>query len=64
MSDEQVRTWLEAATACAGMTEAELLADLGPCPNGCGRTSEDPYGGPCKACWDAVPMPGWEHHYG
>lgn len=25
-----------------------------PCPNGCGRTTEDPYGGPCQACWNAV----------
>lgn len=25
-----------------------------PCPNACGRLTEDPYGGPCKACWDAV----------
>ena len=24
------------------------------CPQGCGGISEDPYGGPCKACWDAV----------
>lgn len=21
------------------------------CPMGCGRTTEDVYGGPCKACW-------------
>ena len=21
------------------------------CPEGCGRTTEDPYGGPCNACW-------------
>lgn len=25
-----------------------------PCPNACGRLTEDPYGGPCKACWDTV----------
>ena len=24
------------------------------CPEGCGGLTEDPYGGPCKACWDAV----------
>lgn len=24
------------------------------CPMGCGRTTEDAYGGPCKACWDAT----------
>lgn len=24
------------------------------CPMGCGRTTEDPYGGPCTACWDRV----------
>lgn len=22
-----------------------------PCPMGCGGKTEDPYGGPCKACW-------------
>lgn len=29
-----------------------------PCPQGCGGLTEDPYGGPCRACWDAVPTPG------
>lgn len=29
-----------------------------PCPQGCGGLTEDPYGGPCRACWDAVPMLG------
>lgn len=24
------------------------------CPAGCGGVTEDPYGGPCKACWRAV----------
>lgn len=24
------------------------------CPEGCGGVTEDPYGGPCKACWRAV----------
>jgi hypothetical protein len=24
------------------------------CPMGCGRTTEDPYGGPCSQCWKAV----------
>jgi hypothetical protein len=24
------------------------------CPQGCGGISEDPYGGPCQRCWDAV----------
>ena len=28
-----------------------------PCPNACGGLTEDPYGGPCKACWAAVPGP-------
>lgn len=27
------------------------------CPNGCGGVTEDPYGGPCQACWDAVSAP-------
>lgn len=26
-----------------------------PCPMGCGRTTEDPYGGPCNKCWDEAP---------
>lgn len=25
-----------------------------PCPNACGGLTEDPYGGPCKACWRQV----------
>lgn len=25
-----------------------------PCPNACGGLTEDPYGGPCKACWANV----------
>lgn len=29
------------------------------CPNGCGGISEDPYGGPCKACWDLVGRCNW-----
>jgi hypothetical protein len=24
------------------------------CPQGCGGITEDVYGGPCKACWDAA----------
>jgi len=24
------------------------------CPEGCGGITEDPYGGPCKTCWDKV----------
>jgi hypothetical protein len=24
------------------------------CPQGCGGLTEDPYGGPCKACWGTV----------
>lgn len=27
------------------------------CPMGCGRTTDDVAGGPCKACWDAAPRP-------
>jgi hypothetical protein len=26
-----------------------------PCPNACGGFTEDPYGGPCQACWRDVP---------
>lgn len=28
--------------------------DAYPCPQGCGRLTDDPYGGPCTACWDAI----------
>lgn len=28
------------------------------CPNACGGLTEDPSGGPCKACWDAAGTPG------
>lgn len=45
-----------------------LLAWEGPagempdfCPNGCGGVTEDPYGGPCQACWDTVPRHGDEY---
>lgn len=31
----------------------EPVFDL--CPGGCGRTTDDPYGGPCSICWDSVP---------
>jgi hypothetical protein len=27
---------------------------LEPCPMRCGWPTEDPYGGPCKRCWDKV----------
>ena len=25
-----------------------------PCPNACGGLTEDPHGGPCRACWAKV----------
>lgn len=25
--------------------------DYWPCPQACGGPTEDPYGGPCSACW-------------
>jgi hypothetical protein len=28
--------------------------DFAWCPEGCGRTTGDPYGGPCQACWAKV----------
>lgn len=34
------------------------LDEVMQCPMGCGRTTEDPYGGPCSACWDAAPTEG------
>lgn len=39
------------------MTTLEFVLPDGspdPCPNACGRLTEDPYGGPCKACWAEV----------
>ena len=42
------------------MTTLEFLLPEGspdPCPNACGRLTEDAAGGPCKACWAAVPGP-------
>lgn len=32
-----------------------------PCPNACGRLTEDPYGGPCKQCWAQVGGPDDNH---
>jgi len=31
--------------------------DFAWCPEGCGGTTEDPYGGPCQHCWDKVGQP-------
>ncbi len=31
------------------------LVENDPCPMGCGGTTDDPYGGPCRRCWAAVP---------
>ena len=28
------------------------------CPEGCGGVTEDPYGGPCRACWARVDATG------
>lgn len=42
------------------MTTLEFVLPEGspdPCPNACGGLTEDPYGGPCKACWNDVPGP-------
>jgi hypothetical protein len=25
-----------------------------PCPEGCGSATDDPCGGPCTACWNAI----------
>jgi hypothetical protein len=35
--------------------ELDQLPEYMPCPMGCGRTTDDPYGGPCTDCWDNVP---------
>jgi hypothetical protein len=36
------------------MSEEDLLEEHDMCPMGCGRTTEDPYGGPCSVCWSKV----------
>ncbi|MGI5286626.1 hypothetical protein ACQEVF_25260 [Nonomuraea polychroma] len=46
----------QALRIASGDVPDEVLAEIDLCPMGCGRTTEDPYGGPCKACWDAAPM--------
>ena len=28
--------------------------EFDPCPMGCGRITDDPYGGPCSECWKDV----------
>lgn len=28
--------------------------EVSPCPMGCGGMTDDPAGGPCKACWAKV----------
>jgi hypothetical protein len=36
--------------------------DAVPCPEGCGRLTDDPYGGPCTVCWrkiDALAQRRW-----
>lgn len=39
---------------CANCEGTGTVDDPEPCPMGCGRTTEDVYGGPCKACWARV----------
>jgi hypothetical protein len=47
--------YYNATTLDDGLCETCLLVGMATaCPMGCGRTTEDVYGGPCKACWDAV----------
>ena len=31
--------------------EEEQHGDSEPCPMGCGRITDDVYGGPCSLCW-------------
>lgn len=40
--------WPLAQDATADVSGSE------PCPMGCGRATEDVYGGPCSACWGAT----------
>ncbi|MGW6502948.1 hypothetical protein [Nonomuraea angiospora] len=54
---EEMAELKEQALAIArGEVPFDALPDPYPCPQGCGGFTEDPAGGPCKACWDAVPM--------
>lgn len=34
--------------------EAALIPFSDPCPQGCGNLTDDPYGGPCTDCWNAI----------
>jgi hypothetical protein len=45
----------QALAIVCGEVSDEVLDGIDLCPMGCGRTTEDPYGGPCRACWDAAP---------
>ena len=36
------------------ISDEELEFD--PCPMGCGRMTDDPYGGPCTQCWKDAPI--------
>jgi hypothetical protein len=41
--------------ACPARSGDEPLRhDLDPCPGGCGELTDDPYGGPCTRCWNAL----------
>lgn len=35
-------------------SEEDLRPYVDPCPMGCGGLTDDPYGGPCTRCWNAV----------
>ncbi|MFB4273052.1 hypothetical protein [Nonomuraea sp. GTA35] len=54
----------QALAIARGEVPADVLDEIDLCPQGCGRTTEDAAGGPCRACWDAVPMSGGEHRHG
>lgn len=34
--------------------------DAWPCPEGCGAFTDDPAGGPCSRCWNAIIDEGYE----
>lgn len=54
LSDRAREAITEVVRAVHASMVDEEPTTFDPCPHGCGRTTEDPYGGPCKACWDAL----------
>ena len=57
-AEDAARIAVDALTG-AGMVvvSAEETRAVRRCPNGCGRVSSHPHGGPCETCWDGLGLP-------